>query len=39
MAELKENKIDVYLRRIKSLSIGIDESSVGTIIEELTDYV
>ncbi len=39
MAELKENEVDVYLRKIKSLSIGIDESSVDTIKEELKDYV
>lgn len=39
MAELKENEIDVYLRKIKSFSIGIDENSVDTIKEELKDYV
>ena len=39
MAELKENEIDVYIRKIKSFSIGIDESSAETIKEELKDYV
>lgn len=39
MAELKENEIDVYLRKIKSFSIGIDENSVEIIKEELKDYV
>jgi hypothetical protein len=27
MAELNENEIDVYLRKIKSFSIGIDEGA------------
>lgn len=39
MAELRENEIDVYLRKIRSLSIGIDESAAETIKEELKDYV
>lgn len=39
MAELKDNQIDVHLRKIKSFSIGIDHESEENIKSELEDYV